>query len=75
MAAVQETVDRVRSIDVEAYKYGFVSRMKSELPQGALTRILSGSSLRGRVSRNGCSHGGSTHFAVGGRWKNRNGAG
>ena len=25
MAAVQETVDRVRSIDVEAYKYGFVS--------------------------------------------------
>ena len=25
MAAVQETVDRVSSIDVEAYKYGFVS--------------------------------------------------
>ena len=26
MAADQETVDRVRSIDVDAYKYGFVSR-------------------------------------------------
>ena len=25
MAADQETVDRVRSIDVEAYKYGFIS--------------------------------------------------
>jgi len=35
MAAVQETVDRVRSIDVEAYKYGFVSPIESELaPRG-----------------------------------------
>ena len=25
MAADQETVDRVRSIDVDAYKYGFVT--------------------------------------------------
>ena len=35
MEAVQETVDRVRSIDVEAYKYGFVSPIESELaPRG-----------------------------------------
>ena len=35
MAAVQETVDRVRSIDVEAYKYGFVSPIESDLaPKG-----------------------------------------
>jgi Fe-S cluster assembly protein SufB len=35
MAAVQETVDRVRSIDVDAYKYGFVSPIESELaPKG-----------------------------------------
>ena len=35
MAAVQETVDRVRSIGVEAYKYGFVSPIESELaPKG-----------------------------------------
>src|SRR5271166_5744375 len=35
MAAVQETVDRVRSIDVEAYKYGFVSPIESEVaPKG-----------------------------------------
>src|SRR5271166_2610378 len=35
MAAVQETVDRVRAIDVEAYKYGFVSPIESEVaPKG-----------------------------------------
>jgi Fe-S cluster assembly protein SufB len=30
MAAVQETVDRVRSIDVEQYKYGFVTEIESD---------------------------------------------
>ncbi|MBV1704575.1 MAG: Fe-S cluster assembly protein SufB [Hyphomicrobiales bacterium] len=30
MPAVQETVDRVRSIDVDAYKYGFVTDIESE---------------------------------------------
>ena len=35
MAAVQETVDRVRSIDVDAYKYGFVSDIESDkAPKG-----------------------------------------
>ena len=35
MAAVQETVDRVRSIDVEAYKYGFVTDIESDkAPKG-----------------------------------------
>jgi Fe-S cluster assembly protein SufB len=35
MAAVQETVDRVRSIEVEAYKYGFVSDIASDkAPKG-----------------------------------------
>ena len=35
MAADQETVDRVRSIDVDAYKYGFVSAIESDLaPKG-----------------------------------------
>ena len=35
MAADQETVDRVRSIDVDAYKYGFVSPIESDLaPRG-----------------------------------------
>ena len=35
MAAVQETVDRVRSIDVEAYKYGFVTDILSDkAPKG-----------------------------------------
>src|SRR5271170_6405057 len=35
MAADQETVDRVRSIDVEAYKYGFISAIESDMaPKG-----------------------------------------
>ena len=35
MAAVQETVDRVRSIEVDAYKYGFVSPIESDMaPKG-----------------------------------------
>jgi Fe-S cluster assembly protein SufB len=35
MAADQETVDRVRSIDVEAYRYGFISPIESDLaPKG-----------------------------------------
>ncbi len=35
MAAVQETVDRVRSIDVDAYKYGFVTDIESDkAPKG-----------------------------------------
>ncbi len=35
MAAVQETVDRVRSIDVSQYKYGFVTDIQSDkAPKG-----------------------------------------
>ncbi len=35
MAAVQETVDRVRSVDVDAYKYGFVTDIASDkAPRG-----------------------------------------
>ncbi|MGZ5875642.1 MAG: Fe-S cluster assembly protein SufB, partial [Bradyrhizobium sp.] len=30
MAAVQETVERVRSVDVEQYKYGFVTEVESD---------------------------------------------
>src|ERR1700735_3531132 len=35
MAAVQATVDRVRSIEVDAYKYGFISDIESDkAPKG-----------------------------------------
>ena len=35
MPAVQETIDRVRSIDVDQYKYGFVTEIESEkAPKG-----------------------------------------
>ena len=38
MAAVQETVDRVRSIEVDAYKYGFISPIESDLAPKGLRR-------------------------------------
>lgn len=35
MAAVQETVDRVKSVDVSEYKYGFFSDIESDkAPKG-----------------------------------------
>ncbi len=35
MAAVQETVDKVRSVEVDAYKYGFVTDIESDMaPKG-----------------------------------------
>src|SRR5487761_2595853 len=35
MAAVKETVDRVKAIDVDAYKYGFVTDIESDkAPKG-----------------------------------------
>ncbi len=41
MAAVQETVDQVKSIDVSEYKYGFVSDIASELaPKGLSEDIV-----------------------------------
>ena len=41
MAAVQETVDKVRSVDVDAYKYGFVTDIESEMaPKGLNEDII-----------------------------------
>jgi len=41
MAAVQETVDRVRSIEAEAYKYGFVTEIDSEkAPKGLNEEVV-----------------------------------
>src|ERR1700692_987247 len=41
MAAVQETVDRVRSIDVREYKYGFISDIESDkAPKGLSEDIV-----------------------------------
>ena len=41
MAAVQETVDRVRSIDVSEYKYGFISDIESDkAPKGLSEEIV-----------------------------------
>src|SRR3974390_752872 len=41
MAAVQETVERVRSVDVEQYKYGFVTAIESDkAPKGLSEDIV-----------------------------------
>lgn len=41
MAAVQETIERVRSIDVEQYKYGFETQIESEkAPKGLSEEIV-----------------------------------
>jgi len=41
MAAVQETIDRVRSIDVDQYKYGFITDIESEkAPKGLNEDII-----------------------------------
>ena len=46
MAAVQETVDRVKAIDVDAYKYGFITDIASDkAPKGLnedIVRFISG---------------------------------
>ena len=66
MAAVQETVDRVRSVDVEAYKYGFVSPIEfGRRPQGVERGHCQILFPRRRKSRNGFSFGGLTHFDAG----------
>ncbi|GHB16840.1 Fe-S cluster assembly protein SufB [Pseudovibrio japonicus] len=41
MAAVQETIDKVKAIDVDQYKYGFVTDIESELaPKGLSEEIV-----------------------------------
>jgi len=41
MAAVQETIDRVRSIDVDQYKYGFITDIESDkAPKGLNEDII-----------------------------------
>ena len=65
MAAVQETVERVRSIDVEAYKYGFVSPIESDVaPKGLDEDIIRFISAKKR-SRSGCLPGVSRPTAAG----------
>ena len=58
MPAVQETVDQVRRIDVDQYKYGFETQIESEKAPKASPKTPSASSRQRRTSRNGCSTGG-----------------
>ena len=53
MPAVRETVDTVRRIDVDQYKYGFVTDIESDkAPKGLsedIVRFISGKEERARV--------------------------
>jgi Fe-S cluster assembly protein SufB len=60
MAAVQETIDQVKSIDVTEYKYGFVTEIEMEKPAKGLTEDTCATSRPARTSRNGCWNGAST---------------
>ena len=49
MPAVQETIEQVKAIDVDKYKYGFTTEIETELaPKGAERRTSSASSLQRR---------------------------
>ena len=60
MPAVQETVEQVRRIDVDQYKYGFVTDIESEKAPRAFRKTPSASFRPRRTSRSGCWRGGST---------------
>ena len=57
MPAVQETIDRVRKIDVDQYKYGFETTIETDkAPKGLSEDIIRFISKR-RTSRTGCWNG------------------
>ncbi len=58
MPAVEATVERVKEIDVDKYKYGFVTDIESvKAPKGLNEDIVRFISARRRTSRSGCSNG------------------
>ena len=65
MAAVQETVEQVKGLTVDQYKYGFYTDIESEKAPKGSTRISSGSFPQERVSPNGCSNGALTPIGAG----------
>ncbi len=57
MPAVQETIDQVRGLDVDQYKYGFETTIESEkAPKGLNEDIIRFISAK-KKSRNGCLSG------------------
>ena len=65
MPAVQETVDTVRRIDVDQYKYGFVTDIESDKAPKGLSEDRSVSSRPRRTSPTGCSNGASAPIGAG----------
>jgi Fe-S cluster assembly protein SufB len=58
MPAVQETIERVRRIDVDQYKYGFVTDIESDkAPKGLSEDIVRFISAK-KTEPNGCWPGG-----------------
>ena len=66
MPAVQDTIDRVRKIDVDQYKYGFETTIETDkAPKGLDEDIIRLHLGARRTSPNGCWNGGSAHSAAG----------
>jgi Fe-S cluster assembly protein SufB len=65
MPAVRETVDQVRQIDVDQYKYGFVTDIASDTaPTGLSEDVVRFISAK-RTSLTGCWSGGLAPIAAG----------
>ena len=66
MAAVQETVDKVKTLDVDAYKYGFFTDIDSDkAPKGLNEDIIRFISAKKNEPRLDARIGGSTPIAAG----------
>ena len=71
---VQDTIERVREIDVDKYKYGFTTDIESvRAPKGLSEDIVRFISAK-KGEPSGCSNGGSKPTGAGARWRSRMGA-
>ena len=68
-----DTIELVKDIDVDKYKYGFTTDIESEMAPKGLNEEIVPSSRTRRASRNGCSNGGSKPIGAGFRWTSPNG--
>ncbi len=75
MAAVKETIDQVKEIDVDKYKYGFKTDIEMDMaPKGLNEDIVRFISAK-KDELNGCWNGVWKHFVVGSKWKSQAGHG
>lgn len=67
MPAVQETIDRVRSIDIDQYKYGFETVIEMEKSEKGISEDVVRFISAKKNEPSGCSNGASTPTSAGSR--------